>query len=381
MKKRYAQHAAVTLAAGLLLAAHPAVAADINIGVLASATGVGAAIGADVKRSADLFAETYRSDGINLIILDDASDPTIGAQRLRKLIAENHIDALVASNTSGPAMAMAQIADEEKIPTIAIAPLNLVALKSPWVFRTSQSPGQYVEKIVEDMEKNKISTVSYIGFADSWGDLLFAGLTAQAPARKLTIVAEERFKRADPSVTGQVIKVLAPKPDAVFIGAAGAPAVLPQVGVRERGYKGPIYQNAVATPEFLRVGGRSVDGALVPVGTIVVNEQLPDGSRVKPVGKTFLAAYEGKYGPETRSMFAGYAWDALNLLRQATKSVKGEQPGTAAFRAQARNALEGMKEYVGVTGVYQFSPTDHSGLGMDSLVLVRLENGNWKLVK
>ncbi len=360
-------------------AAGSAIAADINIGVLASITGPGAAIGSDVKRAADLFAEMYKGE-VNVIIVDDASDPTLGAQRMRKLISENRIDALVASNTTGPAQAMAQIAEEEKIPTVAIAPVNL-ASKPTYVFRSSSSPAQYSQAIVDDMARNRIATVSFIGFADAWGDLLFGALSAQAPAKSMTIVAEERYKRTDPSVTGQMLKVLAPKPDAIYVGAAGTPAVLPQAAARERGYTGPIYQNAVASPDFIRVGGRAVDGALVPVGTIMVNEQLPDSSRVKPVGQAFLAAYEGKYGPDTRSMFAGYGWDALNMLRLATKAVKGEQPGTVAFRIKARDALEAMKEYVGVTGVYRFSPIDHSGLGMDALVIVKLDNGHWRLVK
>lgn len=368
------------VAAALTAFGHAVAHAEINIGVLASLTGPGAAIGLDVKRAAELFAEQHRGQQVSVHIVDDASDSNTGTQRMRRLISENKIDALVASNTTGPAMAMAQLATEEKIPTIAIAPINLETVKSPWVFRTSQNPGFFVDRIVDHMVRNKVTTVSFIGFADGWGDLLYGALSATAPKSGLKIVAEERFKRPDTSVAAQVVKAMAPQPSAVFIGAAGAPAVLPQAGLRERGYKGPVYQNAVASVEFVRVGGKAVEGAMVPVGTVMVNEQLPDAHPVKPVGKRFLDAYEGKYGPQTRSMFAGYTWDALTLLTQSAKAVKGEQPGGVEFRQKLRDSLE-TTAHVGVTGTYKFSAADHSGLDVDSLVLVRLEDGKWQLMK
>jgi branched-chain amino acid transport system substrate-binding protein len=371
-----------TLIAGAALAAaaHTSVHADINIGVLASFTGPGAAIGLDVKRSAELFAEQYKDQKVTLHIVDDASDSSASVQRMQRMISENKIDALVASNTTGPALAMAQLANDQKIPTIAIAPINAEALKSPWVFRASQSPSFFVDRIVEHMVRNKVTTVSFIGFADGWGDLLYGALNASAPKNGLKIVADERYKRPDTSVAAQVLKVMAPQPSAIFIGAAGAPAVLPQAGLRERGYKGPIYQNAVASVEFVRIGGKAVEGAMVPVGTVMVNEQLPDNHPVKPVAKKFLDAYEGKYGADSRSMFAGYAWDALTMLTRSAQAVKGEQPGTAGFRQKLRDNLESTP-YVGVTGKYVLSPTDHSGIGLDSLALVKLENGKWRLMK
>lgn len=368
------------VSAALAAFGHTCAYADINIGVLASLTGPGAAIGLDVKRAAELFAEQNRGQQVNVHIVDDASDSNTGTQRMRRLISESKIDALVASNTTGPAMAMAQLATEEKIPTIAIAPINLEAVKSPWVFRTSQNPSFFVDRIVDHMVRSRVTTVSFIGFADGWGDLLYGALSAAAPRNGLKIVAEERFKRPDTSVAAQVVKAMAPQPGAVFIGAAGAPAVLPQAGLRERGYKGPVYQNAVASVEFVRVGGKAVEGAMVPVGTVMVNEQLPDTHPVKPVGKRFLDAYEGKYGPQSRSMFAGYTWDALALLTQSAQAVKSEQPGGVAFRQKLRDSLESTT-HVGVTGTYKFSAADHSGLGADSLVLVRLEDGKWQLMK
>mgnify|MGYP001036686666 CR=1 FL=1 len=359
--------------------------ADVNIGVVVSATGPGATIGADVVRTAELFKSLNPQVGgqkLNIYILDDASDVTTGVKNTKKLIAEQSIDAFVGSNTTGPATGMAQVATEDKVTMFAIAPINLATIKSPWVFRASQAPIFFVERIIADMSKNGVTNTSFIGFADGWGDLLYNGLKEEAPKAGIKILAEERFKRPDTTVTAQMLRVLAPHPESVFIGAAGTPAILPQTVLNQQGYKGRIYQNAVASKEFIRVGGQEVEGALVPVGTIMVNEQLPDTNPSKLKGKKFLEAYEGKYGPGSRSMFAGYAWDAFSMLRNAAQAAlkAGAKPGTAEFRKALRDAVE-TGNYVGATGKYAFTAANHGGLTADSLVMVKLESGQWKLVK
>ncbi len=382
MKKQFKR---VVLATAIYVGMHGFASADVNIGVAVSATGPGATIGADVIRTAELFQSLNPEVGgekFNIHILDDASDVTTGVRNAKKLINELHIDGFVGSNTTGPASGMAQAAIEDKVTMIAIAPINLTAHKSPWVFRSSQAPIFFVQRIIEDMTKNGVTNTSFIGFADGWGDLLFNGLKEEAPKAGIKILAEERYKRPDTTVTAQMLRVLAPNPESIFIGAAGAAAILPQAVLKQRSYSGPIYQNAVASKEFIRVGGQDVEGALVPVGTIMVNEQLPDSNPSKAKGKEFLDAYEGKYGPDSRSMFAGYAWDALTMLRNGAQVAleAGAKPGTAEFREALRDAVEG-GNYVGATGNYAFTADDHGGLTANSLVMVKLENGQWKLIE
>src|SRR5690606_11899725 len=151
--------------------------------------------------------------------------------------------------------------------------------------------------IVQDMADRKAKTVGYIGFADSWGDTAYNELKTYADKANIKIVANERYKRPDTTVTPQVLKVLAAKPDVVFVGASGAPAALPQAQLRERGYEGPIYQShGVTTNDFLRVGGKNIEGALIPVGPVLVADQLPDSMASKKVGVDLNTAYENKYG-------------------------------------------------------------------------------------
>jgi branched-chain amino acid transport system substrate-binding protein len=378
------------LAAGLTSIAAalfaPSALADINIGIVTSVTGPTAPLGADVKRVIDLFAEkgmTIGTEKVNLIFLDDATDPTTAVKNTRKLISENKVDALLGSNATGAAIAMAAVAAEEKVPLIVAAPVELQGDKARWVFRNSQGADLMVGRLAEHMVSAKVKTLGYIGFTDAWGDILLNEMTKNAQKGSIKIVASERFNRTDTSVTPQVLRVLAAKPDAVFIGGSGTAAALPHLALVERGFKGSIYHiHSVANKDFLRVGGKALDGALVPVGNLVVNEQLKGLYPNEAAINEFVTAYEGKYGKGSRSIFAGYAWDAIGMMKAAmVPALKTAQPGTPAFREAVRTNLEGIKNFAGASGVFNLSPTDHVGLDERSRVLVKIDNGNWVYVK
>lgn len=254
--------AALTLA---VLATAPAFA-DINVGVIASLTGPAAALGAETKKAVALFPSKVGNEKINFILLDDATDPTSAVKNARKLMSEDKVDAILGPNLISTATAIADVANTEKTPMISVAPLDVTGDKRGYVFRSEPSADLMVQRVVNDMVSNGTKTVGFIGFSDSWGELLFKALNKAAEG-KLTVVASERYGRADPSVQAQVLKVMAAKPDVVFIGASGTPAAMPQITLRERGYKGKIYQShGVTSKEFLRVGGKAVEGALIPVG-------------------------------------------------------------------------------------------------------------------
>ena len=196
-------------------------------------------------------------------------------------------------------------------------------------------------------------------------------------------MAQERYQRADTSVTGQALKIMSTNPDAVLVAGSGTPAVLPQATLVERGYKGRIYQtHGIANRDFLRVGGKSVEGTIFPVGPILVAEQLPDGNASKKAALEYIAVFEKANGPNSRSTFGAHAWDAMLLLQVAVpEALKKAQPGTPEFRAALRDALESSKEVVATHGVFNMKPTDHQGLDSRARVLVKVENGDWKLVK
>ena len=369
----------VLIAASFAQAAH----ADINIGIVASLTGPAAALGSDTKKAVALMPATVAGEKVNYIVLDDATDPTTAVKDTQKLITDNKVDAIIGPNINPSAAAMTGVVDEAKVPLVVTTPYFPPADKRTWVFQAVQSAELMVQRLVDDMVEHKVKTVGFIGFADSWGDLLFTELQKATKSTDIKIVAEERYKRPDTSVTGQVLKVVGAKPDVVFVGASGAPAVLPETELRQRGFTGPIYQShGVTTKEFLRIGGKGVDGTFVPASPTLVSEQLPDSVESKKVAVSFNETYEKANGADSRSTFAGSTWDASLLINTAIPvALKKAKPGTPEFRQALRDALEQSKGVVGVNGVYNMNATDHNGLDKRGRVLVQVKDGKWAFVK
>lgn len=357
--------------------------ADINIGVIASLTGPAAALGAETKKAIALFPATVANEKVNFILLDDGTDPTNAVKNVRKLISEDKVDAILGPNLVSTATAMADVANAEKTPMISVAPLDVAGDKRSYIFRSEPSADLMVQRIVTDMVEGGAKTVGFIGFSDSWGELLLKALT-KASAGKLNIVASERYGRADPSVQAQILKVMAAKPDVVFVGASGTPAAMPQITLRERGYKGKIYQShGVTSKDFLRVGGKAVEGALIPVGPVLVAEQLPDSHPAKKNAVAFVKELEAKNGPDSRSTFAGASWDAWLLLQNAIVGAQKSKakPGTPEFRTALRDGIEKTSKLVGTNGIYTMGANDHAGYDASAIVLIKVENNHWKLVK
>ena len=364
------------------LAAVPAIA-DINIGVIASLTGPAAALGAETKKAVGMFPATIGSEKVNYILLDDGTDPTNAVKNARKLISEDKVDAILGPNLISTAMAIADVANGEKTPMVSVAPLDVSGDKRGYVFRSEPSAELMVNRVVADMLEGGAKTVGFIGFSDSWGELLLKALTKTTEG-KMQIVATERYGRADPSVQAQALKLMAAKPDVIFVGASGTPAAMPQITLRERGYKGKIYQShGVTSKEFLRVGGKAVEGALIPVGPVLVAEQLPDSHPTKKNAVAFVKELEGKHGPDSRSTFAGASWDAFLIAQHGIQTaLKGKaKPGTPEFRAALRDGIEKTSKLVGTNGVYSMSAADHAGYDASAIVLIKVENNHWKLVK
>jgi branched-chain amino acid transport system substrate-binding protein len=357
--------------------------ADINIGIVGSLTGAAAALGNDTKRAVAMMPAAIGGEKVNYIMLDDATDPTTAVKNTRKLISENKVDAIIGPNINPSAAAMVQVIDENKTPLLVTTPYFPPADKRTWVFQAVQSAGLMVQRLVEDMVENKVKTVAFIGFADSWGDLLHTELEQATQAAGIKIVASERYKRPDTSVTAQVLKLVSAKPDVVFVGASGAPAALPQIELRQRGYAGKIYQShGVTTKDFLRIGGKSVEGALIPAGPLLIAEQLPANFASRQTGVGFNTAYEKANGADSRSTFAGSTWDAWLLLSNAIPAaMKSAKPGTPAFRQALRDNLEHTKDVVGVNGTYNMNTGDHNGLDRRARVLIQVKDGRWTYIK
>lgn len=373
---------ALASALALALAAGSAWA-DITIGVSVSATGPAASLGIPEKNTFALLPQTVGGQKVKYIVLDDATDPSTAVKNARKLTGEDKVDALIASTATPTSMAILEVAFETKTPQIAMAPLPPAGDKAPWVFTTPQNFTQMAIAIADHMAANKVKTIGFIGYADPYGQLWLKAMQAAADAKGIKISASEAYQRNDTSVTGQALKLIAANPDAILIAGSGTPAVLPQATLIERGYKGKFYQtHGIANRDFLRVGGKNVEGTLFPVGPMLLAEQLPDSHPSKKAALEYIKVYEAAHGANSRSTFGGHGWDAYLLLNRAVpEALKKAQPGTAEFRAALRDALENVKELPGVHGVFNMSPKDHNGLDGRAAIMATVENGDWKILK
>ena len=361
--------------------------ADINVGVTLSATGPAASLGIPEKNTFALLPQTVAGQKVNYIVLDDATDPTAATKNIKKLISENKVDLVVGSTTTPNSLAMMDVAAENETPMISLAGSAIVVepmdAKRHWVFKTAQNDAHMATAIVEYMTSNNLQSIAFIGFADAYGEGWYKEFAKIAEARKIRIVASERYQRNDTSVTGQILKMIAAKPDAVLIGAAGTPAVLPQKSLKEKGYKGVIFQtHGVANADFLRVGGKDVEGALLPVGPMMVAAQLPDSYPNKKVALDYVNRYETAHGKGSVSAFGGHAWDAGLLINHAIpQALKKAQPGSKEFRKALRDAIETTQNLPAAHGVFNLSAQDHQGFDQRARVMAKIEGGSWKLVK
>lgn len=375
-----------TLLAFALAAVMPLSAAmaqdTIKVGLIVGETGPGASLGIPYKSTFAIMPETLGGLKVDIVMLDDATDATLAVKQARKLVEQDKVDLIFGSGNVPTAIAVAEVTNAAKVPQIALTPTPLKPDTSPWTFSIPQPMNIMSVPVVRHMQANGIKTVGFIGFSDSWGELVINNFKG-VPGNDIKIVAEERYARNDTSVAGQILKLLAAKPDAILVGGSGTPAALPHTALRERGYKGPIYHNpAVINKDFLRVGGKAVEGGYATTGPVIVAEQLDDSNPIKPVALDFIKRYEAKYGKGSVSAFSAYSWDAYLVADQAVRTAAGKaKPGTQEFRNAIRDALESGIEVTGVHGVYAMTPKDHTGLDDRAAALVQIENGGWKLLK
>ena len=373
------------LAASLVCAA-TAASAQVKIGVTLSATGPAASLGIPEKNTIALLPKEIAGKSVQYIVLDDASDTSRAVQNVRKLIDEDHVDAIIGSSVTPNSLAMLDPVSQGKTPTVSLAAsaqiISPMDAKRAWMFKAPQNDRLMADAIAGYMARHGVKTVGFIGFADAYGDSWYNAFSAAAAANGLKLVSNERYARTDASVTGQVLKLLGSNPDAVLIAGSGTPAALPAKTLKERGYKGKVYQtHGVANNDFLRVCGKDCDGEILPAGPVLVTDQLPDSNPVKKSSQAYKAAYEKAYGAGSLSTFGAHAWDAGMLLQRAIpEALKKGQPGTEAFRDALRTSLENVKDLYVSQGVINMTPTDHNGFDSRARVMVQIADGKWKLL-
>lgn len=370
-----------TAIAALTLMISSAALADITIGVSLPLTGPASGLGIPVNQQMKLWPTSIGGEKIKLIILDDATDPTNAVKNAKRFVTDDKADIIIGSVATPAATPMADVAAESHTVQLSLSPIVLPPGKDGWTFRMPQSNAVMSHAMVGLMKKQGIKSVGFLGYTDAYGESWLKDFTAEAGKHGIKVGATERFARADTTVTGQVLKLVAANPDAILIVASGSGAAMPHMAIVDRGYKGKIYQtHAAATRDLMRVGGKAVEGAYVVSGPAVIAEQLPDSHPSKKVAIDFVQKYEKAYGPGSRNQFAGHAYDAELVLEKIVPvALKKARPGTPEFRAALRDAMENIGRTVVAHGVVNWTKDDHWGYTPETGVMLKVVNGDWKV--
>lgn len=368
-----------TLAAAAALLASASALADVKIGVTLSLTGPASGLGIPVGNQFKLWPQTIAGEKVQLIILDDASDPGKGVTNARRFVTDDKVDMVFGGSITTVSAAVAPVAAEAKTTQISIAPVGVPPDQERWVFRLPQGFSVMAFPIIEHMKKAGVKTVGFLGYTDAYGESWLKEFIAQGEKAGIKVVATERFARSDTSVTPQALKLVSANPDAMLVVASGSGAAMPHKTLIERGYKGKVYQtHAAATPDLVRIGGKDVEGGFVVSGPAVVAEQLPDNHPSKAVAVDFVTKFEAAYGKGSRNQFAGHAYDARIMLEKVLPvALKKGKPGTPEFRAALRDAVEGMGRTIFAHGVMNWTPTDHWGYTNETGVMLKVVNGQF----
>ena len=361
------------------------VVAQVRIGLMVSATGPTTAIGIPQQNTGMLLPARIGDATVEYIQLDDGGDTTRGVQNVKKLIQEYNVDALIGPSTTPIALAILDVIAESKVPLLAtVGSSNVIEpmdAKRRWVFKTTQNDELIAAALVRHMAKSGVKTAGFIGFKDPYGENWFRVFAPMAEKAGIALVATEYYQRTDSSVTAQALKLVAAKPDAVLVAGVGGPGVLPEIALRDQGYKGTIYQtHGVATDDFIRLGKEKVEGTILAAGPMLVIDEISDANPVKQVARNYIAVYEQRFGQKPAT-FGANTWDGGIILQRAIPAaMKKAKPGTAEFRIALRDAIERERDVVGCQGVFNMSATDHNGMDERARVLVVVRDGRFRLL-
>jgi branched-chain amino acid transport system substrate-binding protein len=351
----------------------------IKIGAVLDITGAGASLGVPERQTLEMLADQVNEDGgingreVELIIEDNQSTEDAAAQAATKLITEDDVDILLGASRSGPSFAMRPIAEDSEIPMISLAANVQIVEGSEWVFKTAQNDAVVLENIVDLAVERGWKTLSLIRDSSGYGEGVQEVLEQLGEPEGIEVVTTESFAPDATDFTAQMVNVRNAGADANIIWGIPPAAALAQKAYAQLNLDAPVIQShGIGNQVFLETAGQSADGLLAPLGRLLVVDQLPEDDPQKKVIEQFISDYKAEYG-ESPSTFAGHAWDGFMIAVQALEEV-GTDPN------ELRDYIENLDEFVGISGVFHFSPDNHSGLDKTALAIVTVENGEWKLV-
>jgi len=365
-------------------------AEPIKIGAIYSLSGPAAAIGTPTKLVTQMVVEKINKEGgingrpIELVVGDTESDPTKAVMVIKKFINVDKVAAIIGPDRTDLGMAVKKLVEDAGVPAFMTVGGDPVIMSGgplgtcKWVFKSPQRSSVAVDKLYDYLKKANLKKVALITAADGFGKDGKGWLEKLAPKYGLTIVANESFNPKDTDMTAQLTKLSSAKPDSIVCWTIGPAAAIVAKNVKQLNLKEPLFQcHGIPDPKYVELAGPAAEGSIMPSTKLMAWEQLPDSDPQKQVIKDFVHLYNDVYKINNEfpiNTHSGYAWDAIYIVANAMKKA-GVEP------AKLRDAIEQTKGYVGVSGIYNLTPEDHNGLGADSMIMVRVKDGKWELLK
>jgi branched-chain amino acid transport system substrate-binding protein len=372
----------------LLAGAAPAAAQDAyKIGAIFSITGPGSSLGiperdtalmieADVNARGGVKGPDGKTHPLKLVIYDDASDETRAVLAAKKLIDEDKVTAIVGPTLSGTSLAILDTVQKAEVPLVSCAAaIKIVepAAERKWVFKTPQSDFLIVGVLVDYLKAKGLGKVGWLGVDYAFGQLGWIEFEKAVQKAGLTIAASEKFGQKDVDMTAQLTRVKAASPQAVVIWSIPPSASIATKNYADLGIAAPLFQShGVGNKKYIELAGPAANNVIFPAGKLLVAEQLADNDAQKPVLLAYARDFEAKYGP--RNTFGGHAWDAVQIVLHAMERA-------GADRAKVRTAIEATKNFVGITGIFDFGPADHNGLDRRAVTMIQIADGQWRQAK
>jgi len=358
---------------------------EIKLGVIIDTSGSAAALGKGEMDTIKMLADKVNKDGgidgkkIKLITIDSKSDQNQAVLAMKKVIEQEKVTAVIGGTTSGNTLAMLPIAMSAKIPFISLASSKQInapddGSSREWIFKTAQGDDVVMPKVLEFLEQKGLKNIAWLNVATSYGTSGHAEFERLVKDYDLNVLIEEEFEATVNDAKAMLTRVKKQNPDAIIVWGTVQETAVVVKNIRELGMNIPVLgSNGLGSMQFIELAGTAANGVYFPAGKLPVIDQIPDSDVQKQVIASYKKEFEDEFG-YAASTFGGHAYDAFMLLVDALKEA-----GTDPEKIKAH--LEQTKDFVGISGVFNMTEKDHNGLGVDSLIMIEIANGEWKVVE
>ncbi len=361
------------------------------VGALFSTTGAASNLGVPEENTVNMMVDQINDAGginghtLEVIVYNDETNTEKCVTLASKLIEQDEVLAIIGPTTSGNSLAIIDTVTTAEIPLVSCA--ATIGIVQPvedryWIFKTPQSDKEAITEIYTYLEeKANITKIALITATSGYGTTGRGILIADAPDYGLTVVDDKTFAEGDTSMQSQLTHIGGTDAEAVVCWATDKESAAVAKDMQTLQMAIPLYcSHGIANQAFIDAAGDAANGVIFPAGKLLIVDELPDSDPQKEVLIEYRDDYEALYGNGTINTFGGHAYDSLKMVVMALEGIDNGITLSEA-RAAVRDGLEGITNFVGVSGVFTMSPTNHLGMAPGSLVMYEIVDGEWTWLK